>query len=97
MRLIFSNCALPELDLDALIEKSAAWGYDGFELVALHGQSDLGLIASLSDQGAAVREQLNSANQRILAINAGVFAAHVFTAREGDKSAPTFTARNLTR
>lgn len=85
MKLAFSNAACPELDFDALIEKSHAWGYDGFELTALHGQADLGLIASLTERAAAVREELKAANQQIAAVNAGEFVAHDSTAREGGK------------
>ena len=85
MKLAFSNSVFPELDLDGLIEKSSQWGYDGFELTALHGEADLGLIATLSDQAEAVQQKLAAAGQRIAAINAGEFVAHDSTAREGGK------------
>lgn len=85
MKLAFSNSMCPELDLETLIEKSRAWGYQGFELVAPHGQSDLGLAATLHVDSSGVRDRLAAAGQQIVALGAGVLAVSSDSALEGGR------------
>lgn len=91
MKLAFSNSTCPDFDLGTLIEKSQAWGYDGFEVVGLHGQTDLKLAATLRTDPAAARRQLKDSGQQIAALNAGVFTppAHPNTRGATDRVCQT--------
>ncbi len=74
MKLILTNAAFPDLNLDALLDKAAALDFDGIELATLHGQPDLGLTADFETRAEQVRARLAETGRHIAAIHAGTFS-----------------------
>jgi sugar phosphate isomerase/epimerase len=65
MKLAFSTTLCPDLEFDALIEKSKAWGYDGFELGPLRSQP------GADADPAAARRALEQAGQELVSLDSG--------------------------
>lgn len=83
MRLAFSSSTCPNPDLDTLIRKAKAWGYEGFELAEFHTPTDLNIASALRSDLAGLRGKLEDANQQIVALNAGVLVTAPDPARGG--------------
>jgi sugar phosphate isomerase/epimerase len=61
MKLALSSSAYPELNLDQLIERAKALGYDGVEIAGRYGRLDAGGAALRGAAPAAVREKFAAA------------------------------------
>lgn len=69
MKLAFSNIACSELDLDALLARSAEWGYSGIELKFFEGRFDLTESPTLKRDPGAIRDKFADAGQTLVALN----------------------------
>ncbi len=77
MRLALSNSLCPELDLDALIENSKVWGYDGIQFAPTDAERNL------AADPASLRRKLDEAGQTLTCLHAGALSGQLDRRRLG--------------
>lgn len=71
MKIGFSSIGCPSWDLDTILEKATAYGYEGVELRGLNGELDLRRVPALTADPQRVRRRLEGAGIELVCLGTG--------------------------